>query len=374
MRKKISTNVLLIGKSGVGKSSLVNYLLGEDVEETGTGEPVTGKGIFPHRYTINDNFDAIIYDSWGLEPDKTKEWLELINNEIVAHDSLSVKDWFHTIFYCINSKADRVQDFEIKFINQLIETGNNLFIVITNSEEQDNQATPVEKYLEALNLKERLIRVNNKCVTKISGKSVHRFGREEVLKKIIDGLWKSICENLPKKTAEEASIMLDRQKNKLKNQANEKINFFNAHWKSTYKSLNEECEKKVEFCHTWIKGFYRDHLKESIAYYIELSNNMFPASPTAPLCFQNHQTNNSHVKYTMDKSENIAEDIAYIIVSMIPILNLGVPYAFASSNKERYFQHIDKVFDELEKENESFREIMERELLKYQLHFEEEKK
>ena len=46
--EKNRINVLLIGKSGAGKSALLNYLLGEEAELTGSGKPVTGKGVFPH--------------------------------------------------------------------------------------------------------------------------------------------------------------------------------------------------------------------------------------------------------------------------------------------------------------------------------------
>ena len=41
---KIKTNILIAGKSGVGKSSLLNYIFGEEVAETGAGKPVTAEG------------------------------------------------------------------------------------------------------------------------------------------------------------------------------------------------------------------------------------------------------------------------------------------------------------------------------------------
>ena len=43
---KIKTNILIAGKSGVGKSSLLNYIFGEEVAETGAGKPVTTEYLF----------------------------------------------------------------------------------------------------------------------------------------------------------------------------------------------------------------------------------------------------------------------------------------------------------------------------------------
>lgn len=38
------TNIAIVGKSGIGKSTLLNYLFGKEVAKTGTGEPVTKQG------------------------------------------------------------------------------------------------------------------------------------------------------------------------------------------------------------------------------------------------------------------------------------------------------------------------------------------
>lgn len=68
-------NILVIGKTGVGKSSFINYFLGQDVAETGTGKPVTKPGFYEFSFAM-EGFPVILYDSWGLEADKYQEWTE----------------------------------------------------------------------------------------------------------------------------------------------------------------------------------------------------------------------------------------------------------------------------------------------------------
>lgn len=77
--EKLQTNILILGMSGVGKSSFVNYLYGQEVVKTGAGRPVTGMKI--EKLSCNlENIILNIYDSWGLEANKSKEWKKLILN------------------------------------------------------------------------------------------------------------------------------------------------------------------------------------------------------------------------------------------------------------------------------------------------------
>ena len=65
-------NILVLGKTGVGKTSLLNYLYGFDLP-TGAGLPKTGKGL--HENVITRNGTAYhIFDTWGIEADSMPEW------------------------------------------------------------------------------------------------------------------------------------------------------------------------------------------------------------------------------------------------------------------------------------------------------------
>lgn len=73
-------NVLVIGNSGVGKSTLINSVLGEERAETGWGTAGTTKEL---KIYENDDIPFRIIDSVGFEP-------SFINKHKAIH---AVKKW-----------------------------------------------------------------------------------------------------------------------------------------------------------------------------------------------------------------------------------------------------------------------------------------
>lgn len=128
-------NLLILGKTGTGKSSIVNALVGEDVEETGAGKPKTKKGIFPHEEEI-DGKKVVIHDSWGLEVGKDEEWEEIINNALKEKGiDKNIKDWFHSVTYCIQAGGDRIEDFDLKIIKKFLDDKYNVIVALTKSDQ-----------------------------------------------------------------------------------------------------------------------------------------------------------------------------------------------------------------------------------------------
>lgn len=115
-------NIMVVGKSGVGKSTLINSLFRGNFAETGLGRPVTDK----IRKIEKKDYPMAIYDTPGFELSKgqqTKvkdEIIELINKGFASKD---INDAIHCIWYCINVGGNRTFDeTEIEWLKELTES------------------------------------------------------------------------------------------------------------------------------------------------------------------------------------------------------------------------------------------------------------
>jgi len=128
--------VLITGKSGVGKSTLINAVFGENVVETGTGKPVTQQ-----TQLFESAKSAIrIYDTKGFEISGSEEIAdEIINLVTGKKNSLNPDDMIGVIWYAIAANAGRIEEAEINFIKSLLESDIDVpvIIVLTKS---DNRA------------------------------------------------------------------------------------------------------------------------------------------------------------------------------------------------------------------------------------------
>ena len=198
--KSLSANILVVGKSGVGKSSLLNYLFDKEVEKTGSGFPVTDYGVYRHEYQYDEQFKVNIYDSWGLEAGRADKWRKMLIDKVHEHDRMEINEWFNTIIYCTSVVADRFEDFEINIINELREKKNNVIVAITHCKSEDDEKAinfRNERICPQTGLKEDdVVLVSSVQKKLISGTETVRFGKERIFKMIIRNLWRTFKEKL----------------------------------------------------------------------------------------------------------------------------------------------------------------------------------
>lgn len=139
--------LLVIGKTGVGKSAFCNFLFGEEVFESAVGEPVT-EGIQSHQFKLED-IDVSVYDTEGIEVSNAKEWKNRLD-DLIGY-SYKKTEKVHGIFYLINSSSARVEDFEIDLINELSDRNMPIFVILTHEDvAKPEQLTGIKKQLESI--------------------------------------------------------------------------------------------------------------------------------------------------------------------------------------------------------------------------------
>ena len=144
-------NLLILGKTGTGKSSLVNALVGEEVAKVGDAEPET-EDIYPYSAEI-DGKKIIIHDSWGMEVGKEDIWDDIINKKLKEKGiDKDIKDWFHSVTYCIQAGGNRIEDFDAKIITKFIKDKYNVIVALTKAEQMGKEDR--EKFTEKI--KERI--------------------------------------------------------------------------------------------------------------------------------------------------------------------------------------------------------------------------
>ncbi|MFC6464484.1 YcjF family protein [Marinilactibacillus sp. GCM10026970] len=138
-------NILIAGKTGVGKSTLINNIFREKLADTGIGKPVT-----KHLRKISKNgIPIVLYDTRGLELEQTiqqrvkKEMLNLINQN--KHS----KEAIHVVYYCIQATSSRIEDMELELIKDISE---NIPVILVLTQALGQPAEDFKRYLENMNL------------------------------------------------------------------------------------------------------------------------------------------------------------------------------------------------------------------------------
>lgn len=106
-------NLMIVGGTGVGKSSLINLIFGKSIAKVGTGQPVT-RGC--ERYE-DPKVPLVIFDTEGYEVSEGKisagNFREKIIPEIKQRKNKALNEQIHLIWYCLSVANHRITDFDL---------------------------------------------------------------------------------------------------------------------------------------------------------------------------------------------------------------------------------------------------------------------
>ena len=113
-----TVNVLIAGRTGVGKSTLINEIFQGRLAETGQGKPITRET----RRLTKKGIPLAIYDTRGLE---LKEYQQIIDElvEFVGAQTreTDVNQHIHVAWLCVSEDGRRVEEAEVELHRRLAE-------------------------------------------------------------------------------------------------------------------------------------------------------------------------------------------------------------------------------------------------------------
>ena len=146
-------NLAVFGKTGVGKSTLVNAVFGSQVAETGVGRPIT-RGLVYYRHPGGL---LGLYDSEGFETGASgDEILATLRSRVAESRTLPVDQHIHAAWYLVRWSDRRFEERQGDFVRALSDLGLPVIMVITQVPSRDGVPHPdaleLAQYVESLGL------------------------------------------------------------------------------------------------------------------------------------------------------------------------------------------------------------------------------
>ena len=140
-------NIMVAGKTGSGKSTLINALFRESIAKTGVGLPITQEV----QKLTKEGVPLTLYDTQGLELNAEVQHNVLSNLSALIKEEKAkgTRHQIHLTYYCLNANMSRIESYEVELIRALSE---QLPVIIVLTQTIGEETEQFEQYLLAMDL------------------------------------------------------------------------------------------------------------------------------------------------------------------------------------------------------------------------------
>nr|WP_240652628.1 GTPase [Helicobacter pylori] len=136
-KEKPIMNILLMGATGVGKSSLINTLFGKEIAKAGVGKPITQH---LEKY-IDEQKGLILWDTKGIEDKDYHDTMQSIKKEMEdSFKTLDEKEAIDVAYLCVKETSGRVQERERELLSFAKDWNIPTIVVFTHTQAEAGEA------------------------------------------------------------------------------------------------------------------------------------------------------------------------------------------------------------------------------------------
>ena len=141
-------NIVVIGRSGVGKSSLINRVFGADLAATGAGRPITR---YYRRYADDQ---IVLYDTPGWELGEAGEAAFYADTHafLQQYRTTTPTDHIHLVWYTIDAPNARFTEFDAALISNLLRNYPVVVVLTKCDIAREEETAAISKAVEAAQL------------------------------------------------------------------------------------------------------------------------------------------------------------------------------------------------------------------------------
>lgn len=148
LEKMEPPNIIVIGRTGAGKSTLINTVFGSELAQTGTGLPVSDAFVRFPRY-VEEKPLVFVYDSAGYEMSHEFRFKNAVTKFLREKRELALEENIHLAWYVVHAGMKRFEHFDAEIISILRSERIPVILVLSQADlARPNELFDIEKTIK----------------------------------------------------------------------------------------------------------------------------------------------------------------------------------------------------------------------------------